>query len=527
MKTLYNAKIYTMDPDSPTASTMVIDGGRVVAIGGPNLKNQITDKTETQDMHGAVILPGLTDAHMHLEHFAFSHQQVFCETDTLEQCLKNVAEKAASQPKGTWIQGWGWNQNVWAGGYGTAADLDRAAPDNPVFMASKSGHATWANSFAMKLAGVDSSTPDPEGGVIQRDKTGNPTGIFFETANNLVRKVIPQATVEDSARAIAAVQPVLWAMGLTSVHDFNGIRCFSALQQLNQENKLKLRVTKGIPLDFAEHAAAVGLRSGFGSDFLRIGSVKMFADGALGSQTAGMLEPLENLPDSTGIMLIDAQTLFEHGKIAVESGLSLAIHAIGDKANRVVLDGLQLLREYEQLHSISGLKHRIEHAQLLHPDDIKRLSELKVVGSMQPIHTTSDLDISDKYWGARSEGAFVFKTLLDLGTELIFGSDAPVETPNPFIGLHAAVTRRRANGDPSPDGWHPEQKITLYQALQGFTTAPAASNGGFERSGALKPGNNADLIALDVDPFNIDPQDLHLIKPSKTMVAGEWVYEEN
>ena len=144
---------------------------------------------------------------------------------------------------------------------------------------------------------------------------------------------------------------------------------------------------------------------------------------------------------------------------------------------------------------------------------------------MQPIHTTSDLDISDKYWGVRSAGAFVFKTLLDLGTELIFGSDAPVETPNPFIGLHAAVTRRRANGDPSPNGWHPEQKITLYQALQGFTTAPAESNGGFERSGALKPGNNADLITLDVDPFNIDPQDLHLIKPTKTMVAGEWVYE--
>jgi len=527
MKTLYNAKIYTMNPALPVASTIVVEEGRVVAVGGPDLKNKLSDKSDLQDMHGSIILPGLTDAHMHLEHFAFSQQQVFCETDTLEQCLKNVADKAASLPKGAWIQGWGWNQNVWAGGYGTAEDLDRVAPENPVYMSSKSGHATWANSLAMKLASVDSSTPDPEGGVIQRDNTGKPTGIFFETANDLVRQIIPPATVEDSARAIIAAQPALWAMGLTGVHDFNNVRCFSALQRLNLDDELKLRVTKGIPLDFARHAAAVGLRSGFGSEFLRIGSVKLFADGALGSQTAGMLEPLENLPGSTGIMLIDAETMFEHGKIAVKSGLSLAIHAIGDRANRVVLDGLQLLREYEREHAISGLKHRIEHAQLLHPDDISRLSALKITGSMQPIHTTSDMDISDKYWGARSAGAFVFKTLLELGTELIFGSDAPVETPNPFFGLHAAVTRRRANGYPTPDGWHHEQKITLYQALQGFTTAPAAANGGFERSGTLKQGNNADLIALDVDPFNIDPQDLYLIKPISTMVAGEWVYQAN
>jgi len=514
-----------MDSATPVASALTINDGKIHAVGGSELKDYRHESHDLQDMGGAVILPGLTDSHMHLEHFSFGQQQVVCETETLDACLKNVAEKAASQPKGTWIQGWGWNQNVWTGGYGTAADLDRAAPDHPVFLSSKSGHASWGNSLAMKMAGIDSSTPDPEGGLIQRDETGKPTGIFFETANGLIRQIIPPATIDESARAIKDAQPALWAMGLTAVHDFNGARCFSALQKLNMEDALRLRVTKGIPLDFVEKAAAVGLRSGFGNDFLRIGSVKMFADGALGSQTAGMLEPLENIPDSTGIMLIDADTLFEHGKLAVEHGLSLAIHAIGDKANRVVLDGLERLRLYEKQHGISGLIHRIEHAQLLHPDDIARLANLAIVGSMQPIHTTSDLDISDKYWGSRSVGAFVFKTLLDLGTLLIFGSDAPVESPNPFYGLHAAVTRRRANGDPSVEGWHPEQKISLYQALQGFTTAPASVNGGFDRSGALKPGNYADLIVLAVDPFNLNPQELHSIKPEKTMVAGDWVWE--
>jgi predicted amidohydrolase YtcJ len=307
------------------------------------------------------------------------------------------------------------------------------------------------------------------------------------------------------------------------------------LQILHSNRELTLRVTKSLPLEALPQAIELGLRTGFGDDFLRIGSIKAFADGALGPRTAAMLQPYEGEPDNRGILMLDAEELFEHGRLAVANGLSLAVHAIGDRANHEVLNAYKQLRALEQNLSPglpSGkprqkpLRHRIEHVQVIYPDDAPRLAELNVIASMQPIHATSDFPAADRYWGERSASAYAWRTLLENRTRLAFGSDAPVESPNPFWGLHAAVTRRRADGSPGPDGWYPIQRLALHEALEGFTRGPAYAASLEDRAGKLAPGYFADLLILDADPFACHPDQLRAIRPLATMVAGEWSFQD-
>jgi predicted amidohydrolase YtcJ len=358
-----------------------------------------------------------------------------------------------------------------------------------------------------------------------RDTQGQLDGILYESAMELVGKVIPERTVEQTAAGIAIAQANLWRMGVTSVHDFDQARCFSALQQLHQERKLKLRVVKSIPLELLPHATALGLRSGFGDDWLRIGSVKCFADGALGPQTAAMLQGYENNPQNTGLLFMDAEQFYEIGQQAAASGLSLAIHAIGDRANHVVIDAYAQLRQYETQQHLPHLRHRIEHVQVLHPQDLPRLAEHQIIASVQPIHATSDMLIAERYWGARSQGAYAFRSLLDSGARLAFGSDAPVEAPNPFWGIHAAVTRCRSNGDPDPQGWYPQQRLSLHEALAAYTTGPAFAAGMEDRLGQLAPGYLADLIVLSSNPFEESPSNLHQLQPCAVMIGGKWVLQ--
>ncbi len=527
MLLLTNSRIYTGFKGQPIVSALLIHDDRILAAGmDDEIKAIAPPGTPCEDMGGKIILPGFTDTHMHLKLFSMGLQSVYCETDTIQECIKNVGEKATTLPKGSWITGWGWNQNVWPEGFGTAEMLDKVSPEHPVMLSAKSGHAAWANSLAMKIAGVTRETSDPQGGVIQRDADGQPTGIFFETADHLVSQHIPEPTLKQIQDAVLNAQSELWKMGVTGVHDFDTTDLFSTLQVMDKEKSLRLRITKGIPLAKLDQAIEIGLRSGFGSDFLRTGSVKIFMDGALGPQTAAMLEPFEG-SESLGILLLQSEEVFEIGKKASQNGLSLAIHAIGDLANRTVLDGYQKLRQFERENSLPALRHRIEHVQLLHPKDYSRLAELGIIASMQPIHATSDMFISDRFWGKRAQGTYAFRTLLNEKTMLTFGSDAPVETPNPFVGIHAAVTRRRSNGDPGENGWYPDQRLTLDEALHAYTYAPAYTTGIEHRSGVLSSGYYADLIVLDQDPFDLPPQELHHIKPSCTMVGGSWVWRKD
>ena len=526
MLILYHGRIQTLNPTQPHASAMAIEGGRIMAVGSDDEILALANWRSIQyDLDGKTVWPGLTDAHIHLDHYSQGLSYVDCETPSREECLQRVAEKAHQVPQGEWIRGHGWNQNNWPEGFGNCADLDAITTHHPVYLTAKSLHAAWANSAALKLAGVTPSTPDPDGGKVLRDSSGKPTGILLESAMALVESAIPPVTVDQTRENILAAQRTLWQSGITGVHDYDQARCFSALQLLDSEHNLHLRVVKSIPHELLPHAAALGLRSGFGSQFLRIGSVKLFSDGALGPRTAAMLQPYEGEPENTGILLLDSEQIFEAGQRAVQTGLSLAIHAIGDRANHEVLNGYAQLRQFEADSHLPHLRHRIEHVQILHPKDYDRLATLQVIASVQPIHATSDMRMADRFWGKRSAGAYAYATLSKLGTSLAFGSDAPVEQPNPFFGLHAAVTRQRPDGQPQSDGWYPEQRLTLMQALQGFTTGAAYASYQENSLGQLSPGYLADLILLDVDPFDIPPEELFKVKPVATMVAGDWVWQ--
>jgi predicted amidohydrolase YtcJ len=526
VRIIYNARIRTLNSNAPFASALAIQDGKIIAAGNDGEILAIGKSGATlENLEGSVVWPGLTDAHMHLEYYAATLNLVDCETATQEEALHHVGERARLTPKGKWLLGHGWNQNLWTEGFGTAQKLDSVASQVPVYLTAKSWHAAWVNSPALQMAGITAETPDPPGGIIQRDPNGAPTGILLEAAMDLVDQIIPQPALDEVCQRILTAQSRLWEFGLTGIHDFDGARCFTALQQLQERGQLKLRVVKAIQMVDMQNAIGVGLRSGFGNESLRIGSVKCFSDGALGPHTAAMLDPYEGEFGNTGTLFMTEDEIFETGRSAVDHGLSLAVHAIGDRANRAALDAFTRLRDYEKSHNLRPLRHRIEHVQLLHPQDYNRLSALGIIASVQPLHATSDMLMADRYWGKRSAGAYAYRTLASSGAQMAFGSDAPVESPNPFLGLHAAVTRRRADGQPGLNGWYPEQRLSLDEALARFTVGPAYASCQERTLGRLAPGHFADLIVLDRDPFHLPPAEILNARPIASMIGGEWVWE--
>lgn len=547
MKLLTNAHIYTLDRNKPIAKEILIDHGVILDVGknGRLLKkyNQCCNQEEHIDLGGSVIIPGLIDAHIHLKNYARSLQIVDCETGTLAECLDRLAEMAKTVSPGEWILGHGWNQNLWQSSYGTLADLDRVVPDNPVYLTAKSLHAAWANSLAFKLSNINHKTSDPSGGRIMRDSSGLPSGILLESAMSLVASRVPETSLETIKEQIYKAQLQLWKMGVTGAHDFDQSDCFQALQILDRENRLRLRVVKSIPHNDLEHAISLGLRSGFGNDYLRIGSLKLFADGALGPRTAAMLSPYEEEPDNLGVLMLDEEEIFEIGCLAVSNGISLAVHAIGDRANHEVLNAFAHLREYEKNNNIfdvtqfgtadknkyeqkhsNPLRHRIEHVQVIHPDDIPRLSRLNIIASMQPVHATSDMNMVEKYWGARAEYSYAWESIRTSKSKLAFGSDAPVEFPNPFWGIHAAATRQRRMK--SEESWFENQTISVEEAVRGYTTYAAFAGGNESKVGRLSPGMLADLVVLDRDILNCLPSEIWQVEPLATMIGGDWVYQK-
>jgi hypothetical protein len=551
---LFNAHIRTLDAQRPHATALAVRDDKILAVGSDNEVLAFTrtlPHMERLDLHGHTVLPGLIDAHLHFEWYSLGLQAVDAETASLDECLRRAEAKAQTIPKGSqgWITGHGWNQNLW-GGFPAAADLDRVTPEHPAFLRAKSGHAGWANSLALKMAGINSGTSNPPGGEIQRDAHGEPTGILFEDAMRLVGDLIPEPAPAELVERMRPAMENAWRAGLTSIHDFDGRKAFSAFQILKERGQLGLRVVKQIRVAYLGEALRLGLRSGFGDDWLRIGNVKVFMDGALGPRTALMIEPYEGEPANYGIVVTDKEELYEHASKAAANGLAMTVHAIGDKANHDLLDVYQTLRGEEAARSgsplisdtrvpdpvVAGrgdhdgqaargqspLRHRCEHVQSLHPDDYRRLGQLNVIASMQPIHATSDMPMADQYWGKRSAGAYAWRTQLDAGAVLAFGSDAPVESFNPFWGIHAAVTRRRADGSPSPEGWYPEQRLTVEEAVRGFTLGAAYAGYMENRVGSLTPGKLADLVVVDRDIFTCDPMDIKDAQVLGTMIGGEW-----
>ncbi len=522
---LYHGKIHTLDPSRPVVSALAFRDGRIVFAGDDAaaldlLPHRTADNAV--DLQGACVLPGLTDAHLHFQLFSLALSAVDVETETLDAALQAVADRASHTPGGKWILGTGWNHNPWGGAFPTAAELDRIAPYHPVMLDAKSRHAAWANSYALQLAGIDANTPEPPGGQIVRNSDGSPTGILLEgAAIDLLKRAIPDPTLEELADAMRQGQQVAHKAGLTGVHCMDGAQAFAAFQMLHRQGDLTLRVTKSIPLENLDAALAMGLRSGFGDDWLRVGGVKMFSDGALGPHTAWMFEDYEGEPGNTGISTTPVEVMQAAVLRANRGGISANIHAIGDRANHEVLN---IYADARRQQGKNGLRNRIEHVQLLAPQDYARLAELGVIASMQPIHATSDMLAADKYWGERTAGAYALKTQQDAGAVLAFGSDSPVETLDPLVGIHAAVTRRRADGTPGPLGWRSEQRLTVDQAVRGFTEGPAYAVSMENRLGRLQPGFLADLTIVDRDLYEIDPMEILQTRVLATLTGGKFAW---
>jgi predicted amidohydrolase YtcJ len=519
---LLNGSFHTMDVSVPRARAVAIRGGRFVHVGDEaGARAALGGRVEVLDLKGRCVLPGLTDAHLHFKWYAESLRAVNVETGTLEEAASRVAARAARSPAGAWITGSGWNHNVWgSGALPDARPLDLAAPRNPVCLEAKNGHALWVSSLALEKAGIRLDTRDPDGGQIAHTREGFPSGILLENAMRLVQAVIPQPTPRELAELMRDAQAAAHRAGLTGIHDFDSMLAWEAFQELEARGELRLRVMKGIPLEQLGAAISLGLRSGFGGERLTLGPVKMFADGALGSQTAWMIAPYEGTW-SVGIPRLTDQQLFNDILRANEADIACAVHAIGDAACHVVLDAFERVADGAPK---TGLRNRIEHVQLLHPDDAGRLSRLGIVASMQPLHATSDMIIAERYWGERCRGAYAWKSLLDAGAMLAFGSDCPVEVCDPLAGIHAAVTRRRADGSPGSDGWRPEQKLTVDQAVHAYTMGAAYAAGRESELGSVSVGKRADLTVLDGDIFSMDPHEIRNVKVAATILGGTVEY---
>ncbi|MGH3585130.1 MAG: amidohydrolase, partial [Pseudonocardia sp.] len=423
---------------------------------------------------------------------------------------------------GAWVGGGRWNSNAWDRPVQPdRRALDAVCPDRPVALASVDGHTMWTNSHALRLAGIDRDTPDPVGGQIVRDEAGEPTGILREAAFYPVRAMVESAGSAGLRDQLRAAQEALLAVGITSVHDIDGEDCRAAYLDLHRAGRLALRVHKAIPVAHLDAAIGQGRTTGQGDDWFRTGPVKLFSDGALGSRTCHMTAPFVGDDDNSGMAVTPADDLLRLVRTANAAGIAVATHAIGDRANQLVLDAYAAAGPPPD-----GIRNRIEHAQHLRLQDVARFARLGVIASMQPIHCTTDITLASTLLAGHDLASYAWRDLLRAGAQLAFGSDAPVEPPNPFLGLFAATTRTRADGTP-PGGWTPDQRLSIDEALTAYTVGAATAAGEQGRKGTLAPGRLADLVVLDTDPFTEPPDAVRRTRVLTTVVGGEVRWERS
>ncbi len=508
-------------------SVLVVgDDGKVIAVGGDELLPQFAD-ARRHDGEGRTLLPGLTDAHAHLYAQGLLASQIdLAAVMSLPAALERVRKYADDNPLAPWLLGRGWNQVLWERReFPTAADLDSVVTDRPVWLRRVDGHAAWANTRALELAGIDRNTPDPVGGKILRDANGNATGILIDTAMSYVEELIPPADKRQIRSTYRRANEMLPALGLTGIHDA-GVDLTEAevLISMAEDRELDLRVYAmlrgtGENLDHFGEPLLAGDHDRL-NDRLEIRAVKVYADGALGSRGAAMIKPYSDDAENRGLPFWTGDELERKVLKANDSGFQVAIHAIGDLGNRMVIDAF----ESADPDGTSPFRNRIEHAQILALEDIGRVARLGLVASVQPIHATSDMNMAEDRVGAeRIKGGYAWRRLLDAGAVVASGSDFPVELPNPFYGLHAAVTRQ--SRDNLPDGgWYADQAMSREEALHSFTLAAAYAAHQEKRLGSLEPGKWADFIIVDRNYFEIPAEEIDDIVVLETWVGGEQVF---
>lgn len=525
-----HGNIYTMNPACPRAEALLLHGDRIVAVGSEReIRSKAPDGATTHDLAGHTVLPGLIDAHGHMASLgSFKLGRLdLSPAKSFDDVVAMVAAKARQTPRGQWILGGRWDHESWPGReMPTHQALSAATPDNPVWLTRVDGHAGLANETAMRIAGITRDTKAPTGGAILRDTQGEPTGVFVDNAEQLVEDHFDKP-VASTADLLLAAQTACLAVGLTGVHDA-GISPddVAEYERLEQSGKLKLRVYAMVLGRYAPEYFRTHGR--YATDRLTVRACKMFMDGAMGSRGAWLLAPYsdraidEHGQPYVGLTVSDPAEIRRIALDGLRQGYQVCTHAIGDRANREVLDAYE-----SALGELPSKDHRfrIEHAQLLSPQDIPRFAELGVIASMQPTHCTSDMRWVDARIGPeRAKGAYAWASLLRTGVTIAAGSDFPVESPNPFPGIYAAITRQNAAGEP-PGGWRPEQRMTRGEVLRAFTIDAARAAFQESEKGSLEPGKLADFVIVDRDIMTCEPKRIVETKVLKTAIGGEVVYE--
>jgi predicted amidohydrolase YtcJ len=505
---LENGVIRTLEPSLPRAGALAIAGD--IVAGGVATHETAVVTPERVDLGGRCVLPGFGDAHVHFPSWSLAQRQVRLEgAQSLDEALIRIAAAVKQVPEGRWLRGLGWRSGDWSPLVEpTKQALDAVTGDVPVALMAKDYHSLWLNSAALAHADGDLQVP---GGVVERDERGEPTGVLREECAWHFRDTYVRPSVEEMVDASREGIRIANSRGVTSIHDKDGwLGALAVWQELRDEGALTLRVWQSLPHEHIDALAEIGVRSGLGDDLLRVGYIKAFMDGTLGSRTARLL-------DGSGVEITSREELEDIVRRAARTGLPVAVHAIGDLANRDALDAFQASRE--EWHS-RGLRPRIEHAQLLAEEDVPRFAELGVAASVQFSHAPSDRDIADRFWAGSTDRAYAFRSLLDAGTVVANGSDAPIEELDPLLGIRAGVLRTLDERE----AWHFEQAVTVEEAITATCVVPAWLAGDERRRGKLVPGYLADLIVLDRDPFGSPPHELSEIEVVATMLAGRWVF---
>lgn len=516
---LTGARIHTLDKTRPAASALAVQNGRIVYVGddpsawgGPN--------TKRIDARGATVIPGFIDSHAHVEGLGDQLETLdFRNVRSVAEVARLVQKAAAGVPKGTWIRGRAWDQTNWGGKFPSADDLSTAVPDHPVFLVRVDGHAAWVNRRALEIAGVTAATADPHGGKIHRDASGNPTGILIDSAEGLVGRKIPPASFADTRRRLAAAARECARLGITSVHDAGvGEQTLAAYRDLIAKNELPVRIYAMIGgpgklwREYLKRGAEIGER-------LTVRSIKLMADGALGSRGAALLEPYSDDPGNTGLLMLDRARIEKIAREAAAAGFQVNTHAIGDRANRTVLEAYGAA-----LGGKNDRRFRIEHSQVIAPADFDLFAKYSVIAAMQATHATSDMRWAEQRLGPeRVRGAYAWRRFLSLGVPVPNGSDFPVEEPDPLPGFYAAVTRQDRDGNP-PGGWMPDQRMTRQEALESWTRAGAFAAFEEKWKGTLAPGMAADFVMLSNDIMSAPAPAILKSRVLMTVVAGEVVY---
>jgi hypothetical protein len=519
-----NANGYTLDELGRMlrfSGLVVGDDGRVERL----LKaGDVPPEGETVDAGGRTLLPGLVDAHGHVMGLGFMAVQLdLADTTSLDDALARIAAHANANPEAKWIVGRGWNQVTWGlDRFPTASELDIAVADRPVWLQRVDGHAGWANSAALKAGRLSAATSDPAGGRIERDGDGAPAGVLVDAAMDLVARHVPKPTPAESEVALAKALSLMSAAGLTGVGDAGvDVETYALYRRFAEQGRLTVRIAAmAAGMDELNKIAPAGPTGWQFGDRLSLNAVKLYADGALGSRGAALIEPYSDAPEQSGLLFVDGAKLRNMIASATMRGFQVNLHAIGDRANREALDAFADVARMGQ----AGGRHRIEHAQVIAPDDISRFGTLGIIASVQPTHATSDKAMAEDRVGPdRIKGAYAWATLARAGARLAGGSDFPVEPASPFFGIHAAVTRQDRSGSPA-GGWYADEAMTRTQAFAAFTTGAAFANLAERDTGALMPGKWADFILVDRDIFEVPASDIWKTAVLETWVAGSRVF---